>query len=149
MAEPSPGYEARNREQTRRLTSLRRLDETALRRPVGEHWTVAVALAHIQYWDARALGALEAWRRHGIPLTLWRSDEAVVNDLRLDLWRALPPREALEQAIVTANALDGVIEVLTPAETTAVAALRPSVLERASHRDDHLSEIDEVLRRMA
>src|SRR2546425_12521625 len=31
-----------------------------LRRPVGEPWTVAVALAHIQYWDGRVAGALEA-----------------------------------------------------------------------------------------
>jgi hypothetical protein len=51
-------------------------------RPVGEHWTVAVALAHIQYWDGRGLGAIEAWKRHGVPLALWRNNEAAVNDLR-------------------------------------------------------------------
>jgi hypothetical protein len=59
--------------------------------------TVAIALAHMQYWDGRAVGAIEAWRRHGLPLTLWTNDEAVVNDKRLPLWRGLAPREALEQ----------------------------------------------------
>ena len=99
------GYNERNREQTRRLKALRRLCDEDLRRPVGEHWTVGIALAHIQYWDGRAVGALEAWRRHNLPLTLWTNGEGVVNDVRLPVWREMAPDEALEQAIVTAEVL--------------------------------------------
>ena len=55
---------------------LTHLKAQRLRRPVGEHLTVAIALAHIQYWDGRAVGALEAWRRHNLPLTLWTNGEA-------------------------------------------------------------------------
>ena len=147
MNPPDTSYNERNREQTERLKTLRRLSDAELSRPVGEHWTVAVALAHIQYWDGRGLGAIEAWKRHRVPLTLWRNNEAAVNDLRLDLWRAIPPRQALEQAIVTAEALDRVLAALTPTEIEAVAAQRYRVLERALHRDLHLDEIAQALLR--
>jgi hypothetical protein len=138
-------YNERNRVQTQRLKGLRRLSDEELRRPVGQHWTVAIALAHMQYWDGRAVGAIEAWRRHGLPLTLWTNDEAVVNDMRLPLWRGLAPREALEQAIETAEVLDRVVQDLSPAEAEAVAAERYRVLDRSLHRSEHLDEIDGAL----
>ena len=138
-------YNERNRVQTQRLKGLHRLSDADLRRPVGQHWTVAIALAHMQYWDGRAVGAIEAWRRHGLPLTLWTNDEAVVNDMRLPLWRGLAPREALEQAIKTAEVLDRVVQDLSPAEAEAVAAERYRVLDRSLHRSEHLDEIDGAL----
>jgi hypothetical protein len=131
-------YNERNRAQTERLRSLRRLSDEDLRRPVGEHWTVAVALAHIQYWDGRTVGALEAWRRYGLLLTLYIGSEAVVNDLLLPFWRELAPREVLEQAIKTAEVLDRIVADLTPVE--AEAAYR--VLDHSLHRSNHLDEVD-------
>jgi hypothetical protein len=141
-------YNQRNVEQTERLKSLRRLSDADLARPMGEHWTVAVALAHVQYWDSRGLGAVEVWKRHGVPLVFWQTPEGMaVNDLRLELWRAIPPRDALEHAIATAEALDRVVAALTPDEAEAVAAERQSVLQRWWHRGEHLTEIAEVLAR--
>ena len=139
------GYNERNRMQTQRLKDLRRLSDEDLRLPVGEHWTVAIALAHIQYWDGRAVGALEAWRRHGIPLTLWTNGEGVINDVLLPVWGGLPPREALEQAIKTAEVLDDIVEDLRPEEAEAVAAQRYRVLDRSMHRGEHLDEVDAAL----
>ena len=118
------GYNERNREQTRRLKALRRLCDEDLRRPDGEHWTVGIAQAHIQYWDGRAVGALEAWRRHNLPLTLWTNGERVVNDVRLPVWREMAPDEALEQAIVTADVLDRIVENLSSTEAEVVSAQR-------------------------
>ena len=138
-------YNERNRAQSERLRSLRRLSDDDLHRPVGEHWTVAVALAHIQYWDGRAVGALEAWRRHGLLLTLWIDSEAVVNDLRLPAWRELAPREVLEQAIKTAEVLDRIVADLTTVEAEAVAAQRYRVLDRSLHRSEHIDEVDRAL----
>ena len=139
------GYNERNRVQTRRLRELRRLSDEDLLRPVGEHWNVGIALAHIQYWDGRAVGAIEAWRRHGLPLTLWTDGEGVINDVRLPVWREVPPREALEQAIRTAGALDRIVEDLSPEEAEAVAAQRYRVLDRSAHRSEHLDEIEAAL----
>ena len=138
-------YNERNRAQTQRLKDLRGLSDEDLRRPVGDHWTVAIALAHIQYWDGRGVGALEAWRRHGLPLTLWANGEEVVNDLRLPLWSEVAPREALEQAITTAEVLDRIVEELSLSESEAVAAQRYRVLDRSLHRSEHLDEVDRAL----
>ncbi len=138
-------YNDRNRVQTQRLKDLRRLSEADLHRPVGDHWTVAVALAHIEYWDGRAIGALEAWRRHGLQLTLWTNDEAVVNDIRLRFWRELSPTEVLEQAIKTAEVLDRIVAELGPGEAEVVAAQRYRVLDRSLHRSQHLDEVDRAL----
>ncbi len=149
-------YVERNRAQTERLKGLRRLSYVELGHPVGEHWTVAVALAHLGYWDGRALGAIEAWRRYGTRLEFWggvetvvqgiRLDEAVVNDLRLGVWRTIPPRDALEQAIRAAEALDQVVADPTPAEAEVVASQRYRVLDRSLHRSEHLDEIEQALR---
>jgi hypothetical protein len=139
-------YNERNRVQTQRLIGLRRLSDEDLRRPVSEHWTVAVALAHLQYWDGRAVGTLEAWRRHGLPLTLWTDREGtVVNDVRLPFWRELASREALERAIKTAEVLDRILADLSPAEAEVVAAQRYRVLDRSIHRSEHLDEVDRAL----
>ena len=139
------GYNERNRLQTRRLRELCRLGDEDLLRPVGEHWTVAVALAHIQYWDGRAVGALEAWRCHGLPLTLWTDGEGVVNDVLLPVWGECAPREALEQAIRTAAVLDLIVEDLSPEEAEVVSAQRYRVLDRSMHRSEHLDEVDKAL----
>jgi hypothetical protein len=138
-------YNERNRVQTERLKALRRLSDEELGRAVGAHWTVGVALAHIQYWDGRAVGALEAWRRHGILLTLWIDSEAVVNDLRLPFWLAQVPRTALEQAITTAEVLDRIVADLSPDEAEAVATQRYRVVDRSLHRSQHLDEIERAL----
>ena len=138
-------YNERNRAQTQRLKDLRGLSDEDLGRPVGEHWTVAVALAHIQYWDGRTVGALEAWRRHGLPLTVSVEGEDVVNDLRLPIWSELAPRVALEQAIKTAEVLDRIVEDLSPAQAEAVAAGRYRMLDRSLHRSEHLDEVDRAL----
>ena len=69
----------------------------------------------------------------------------MVNDARLPVWREQPPREALEQAIRTAEVLDRIVADLSPAEAEAVAAQRYRVLDRSLHRSEHLDEIDRVL----
>ncbi len=136
------GYNERNWLQTRRLKDLHRLSDEDLQCAVGEHWTVGIALAHIQYWDGRAVGAIEAWRRHGLPLTLWTDGEGVINDVLLPVWGECAPREALEQAIRTAAVLDRIVEDLSPEEAEVVSAQRYRVLYRSMHRSEHLDEID-------
>jgi hypothetical protein len=141
-----PSYDAKNRAQTERLKRLRSCSDEQLLQPVSDQWTVAIVLAHLQYLDGRALGAIEAWRRYGTPLNLWTDAEAfVTNDLRTPLWREAVPREALEQAIRTAERLDDVLADLTAAEQVSVAGERVRVLHRFLHRGDHLDDIERAL----
>jgi hypothetical protein len=138
-------YIERNRRQTLRLQALTACSDEQPAQPLGEHWTVGVALAHLGYWDLRGVGALEAWRRHGLPLVFWRGPEGV-NDARLPVWRAMAPREALDQAIRIAEALDALIASLSDAEAAVVAAQYERMLERGRHRGEHLAEIEHALR---
>ena len=44
----------RNRASTDRIRALAaRLSDVEMQHPVGEHWTVAIALAHLAFWDRR------------------------------------------------------------------------------------------------
>ena len=49
-----------NRASTARIRTLAALPDDALRVPVGEHWTVAITLAHLAFWDRRVLAVLWA-----------------------------------------------------------------------------------------
>ena len=96
--------------------------------------------------DGRAVGAIEAWRRHGLTLTLWTNGEGVVNDVLLPLWSELSPRGALEQAIKTAEVLDRIVEDLSSDEANVVSAQRlPRIGPIPMHRSEHLDEIDTSL----
>jgi hypothetical protein len=129
------------REQLRVLAGM---SDTALRRPVDERWTVAAKLAHLAYWEGRQVGALEAWRRHGITPVWWTVEEAhVVNALRLPLWLAIQPKIAAEQALRAVEALD---QVMTELSGELLAHLPWQWQEPALHRGEHLDEIERALK---
>ena len=47
---------ALNRASTERIRALAaRLSDEEMQHPVGEHWTVAIALAHLAFWDRRVM----------------------------------------------------------------------------------------------
>ena len=56
-----------NRASTRRIRDLaRRLSDEEMLQPVGEHWTVAIALAYLAFWDRRVLHVLDQAGRHSM-----------------------------------------------------------------------------------
>src|SRR5689334_5363234 len=91
-----------NRASTERIRALaNRLTDAEMQRPVGQHWTPAIVLAHIAFWDRRVMYVLDMTERDGklfIP-----EIDIFVNDLSLPLWAAIPPREAARIAIETAE----------------------------------------------
>src|SRR5512136_3154523 len=99
----------RNRASTNRIRALvARLTDEEMRQPVGEHWTVAIALAHLAFWDRRVMYVLDMSERDGklfIP-----EIDIFVNDLSLPLWAAIPPRAAAQIAIETSETLDKRLE---------------------------------------
>jgi hypothetical protein len=136
----------RNRASTDRIRALAAgLTDEELQQPVGEHWTVAIALAHLAFWDRRVLDVLERAEREG-KLSVPEIDIAV-NDLSLPLWAAIPPREAARLAIEAAEALDRRLEGTPPALLAELHAHRERWVVRALHRDEHLDEVEGVLRR--
>ena len=135
----------RNRASTNRIRALvERLTDEELQHPVGEHWTVAIALAHLAFWDRRVMYALDMTERDGkvfIP-----EIDIFVNDLSLPLWAAIPPRQTARIAIETAEALDQRLENFTPALLEEIYTYNKRWVVRALHRGEHLDEVDAALK---
>ncbi len=137
-------FSERNRTSTERIRALAaRLTDDDLSRPVGEHWTVAVALAHIAFWDRRVLAALDATERRG-KLTYPPIDFSV-NDLLLPFWAAMPPKEAVRLAIESAERVDERLAGFPPALLDELYADDPRWVVRALHRNPHLDEGEAAL----
>jgi hypothetical protein len=135
----------RNRAATHRIRTLvAQLSEQDLQHPVGEHWTVAITLAHLAFWDRRVLLGLDAIEREGklnIPVI-----DLSVNDLSLPLWAAIPPRAAANIAVESAAALDERLANFPPTLLDELYRHNQRWVERALHRDAHLDEIEATLK---
>lgn len=131
----------KNRAATERIRQLASsLSDDQLARPVGEHWTVAIALVHLAFWDRRVLALVEQLERNGqinAP-----SIDLSVNDLSLPIWAAVPPRAALRLALQSADELDRRLAGLSDPHLEALAAGNAFWVDRARHRTLHLDEIE-------
>ncbi len=134
----------RNRAATDRMRALaERLSDEELQHPVGEHWTVGIALAHLAFWDQRVLYALNLCE-HDEQLVIPQID-LVVNDMSLPFWAAIPPREAGRLAIEIAETLDQRLLHLSADLLEKVYAYNERWIVRAIHRNSHLDEIEAAL----
>lgn len=139
-------YVELNRASTARMRALvARLSDEELQQPVGEHWTVAITLAHLAFWDRRVMQMLEETERDG-KLFLFEIDIRV-NDISLPLLAAIPPRAAAELAVETAQALDARLAGFPPELLAEIHAYNPRWVIRALHRNDHLNDVDAALRK--
>ncbi len=139
-------FAERNRASTSRMRELvARLSDEELGHPVGQDWTVSIALAHLAFWDRRLLYGLEMTEREG-KLSFPEIDVAV-NDILLPQWAAIPPRQAARLAVEIAEALDKRLESFPPALLEQVYARNERWVIRSLHRTDHLDEVDAALRR--
>ncbi len=138
-------YRELNRASTERIRALAgRLSDEEMRRPVGEHWTVGVAFAHLAFWDRRVMYVLDRTEQAGklfVP-----EIDIYVNDLSLPLWAAIPPREAARLAIENAAALDERLEQFPQPLLEKLYAHNKRWVVRAHHRNEHLDEVEAALR---
>lgn len=133
-----------NHASTARLRALADgLSDDELGHPVGEHWTVAIALVHLAFWDRRVLHLLDLVERGGV--SEFPVIDVSVNDLSLPFWAALPAREAIRIAVETSDALDLRLEALLPHLLEVVFAGNPRWVMRDAHRNAHLDEIESAL----
>ena len=131
-----------NAAQTRRLEALvARLSDADLARDLGEGWTVAVALAHLAFWDRRAVYGLRRWAADGTPVNA--DDDHILNEALVAQWRALPARRAAELAVEAARAVTAAVEGLSEQVASDVVARGLDwLLHRARHRRDHIEQIE-------
>lgn len=134
-----------NRKATARMRALAaRLTDQELKTPVGEHWTVAIVFAHLAFTDRRARWILDATEREGKVIN--PEYNIFVNDIALPFWAAMPPRQAADLAIETADGVDKRLEAYPSGLLELVHAEYPRYVFRALHRNEHLDEAEAALR---
>jgi hypothetical protein len=138
-------YISENAAEREHLSSLaNRLTDEELARPLDAGWTVSAVLAHLAFWDHRALVLIKKWEKEGIgPSPI---DTDIVNEATRLHCLAIPPRTAAELAISCAQNIDQAIERISPAMAADIERIGKTVrLNRADHRRDHLGQIEKAL----
>ncbi len=139
---------ARERDRLRSLVV--RLTDEQLNALVNEHWTVAGVLGHVAFWDGRAL-FLAGKLVNRVAFTA--SDEEPedvdwINDANRLLIHAIAPRQLADLALRVAEETDAAVASLPPdlaARTYPADPTSPLNAVRASHRAEHLDEIEAAL----
>lgn len=137
--------EENSRERERLRSLVDRLTDEELSLSLGGGWTIAVALAHLAFWDYRSLCLLRKWKAsgkvEGSPI-----DIDVSNDSLLPTWLALPPRAAADLAVSSAEAIDRELEAAPPDLVAQIESLGGKFrLYRSIHRKMHIDQIEDVL----
>jgi hypothetical protein len=143
-------FVAENDAERERLRSLiRRLGDDGLRRPMPAGWTVAAVLAHVGFWDARAIYWLDKYAEGVEPTPYEPENTEAVNESAKPLCLALPPRDAAKLALRLAEEADGKVKALSDAMLAKIEATGgpPFNLSRAIHRKEHLDDIEFAMSR--
>ena len=138
-------YLSENAAEREHLSSLaNRLTDEELARPLEAGWTVSAVLAHLAFWDQRALVLIQKWEKEGIGPSPMDTD--IVSEATRLLCLAIPPRAAAELAISCAQNIDQAIERISPEMAADIERIGKTVrLNRANHRRDHLGQIEKAL----
>ncbi len=139
--------EQNTRERERLRALVARLGDDELRSPVNEQWTVAGALGHIAFWDAWAL-VLAGKVERGLPFSSSDAepeDVDTINDATLALIDAIEPRDVARLAVRLAEETDRRVASLPPDQMFPNDADSPLNAVRASHRGEHLDDIEAAL----
>jgi hypothetical protein len=135
-------------ENARELGRLRelvdRLTDEDLHAPVYEDWTAAGILAHIAFWDARAL-VLGRKLERGAPFSpsdAEPEDVDWINDAARLLIEAIEPRRAAALAVRLATEVDDLMASLPPERMWPQDPDSPVNPLRADHRSEHLDQLE-------
>lgn len=132
-----------NAEQLSRLEDLAQRDAD-LTKDLGEGWTAGVALAHMAFWDRRAVGLLRLWDGEGrLPDSIYEDE---LNEALLPGWQAIDPPKALQLAVDAARSVNAAVEALDGDKAAAIMMMgNQFMLARGSHRMEHLDQIEQAL----
>ena len=135
------------RERARLKSLVARLTDAQLSQSIDDRWTIAVALAHLAFWDQRSLCLMRKWKLSGVAAC--PIDFDLTNDSLLPLWQALSPRVAANLAVSSAEKIDRELEAAPSDLISAIEKLGDRFrLYRSEHRKLHLDEMEEVLKRL-
>jgi hypothetical protein len=140
--------EQNTRERERMRALVERFDEEALGLAVNEYWTVAGVLGHIAFWDARILSLADKLERGEpfLPSDTEPEDVDWINDASRPLIHAVPPVELARLSLRIAEETDARVATLPTDRLYPADPDSPLYAVRASHRGEHLDEVETALR---
>jgi hypothetical protein len=114
----------------------------AVRLPNG--WTVAGALGHLAFWDRQRLCLMRRWADGEECSGAY--DGEVFNEALQPLLELIPPEQAATAAVQAAREVDALLLEVSD-EVVATALARPNApnLDRGSHREYHLDQVEQAL----
>ncbi len=135
-----------NENATKRLEQLvNKLTDCELSHPMAAGWTVSSVLAHLAFWDIRAATLINKWKQSGVEYSSLDTD--VINEVTRVIFNGLSPRVAANITIENARILDRLIRDLDPEFIEKIKTDGRNVrLERFIHREEHMDEIEKVLK---
>ena len=140
---PTDNRSSANTNSTDRLRDLvARLGDDDINRDLGGGWTVGFALAHLAFWDARQVAALNRFANgDGFP-----SEDYATNAALEAIASTFNPATIGAGAVTASEQLDAVVQSLTSEQ---LGELREAGLsyavERAPHREEHMRQIEAAL----
>jgi len=142
---PDFDFVAKNNTERKNLVAFARgLSAEDLRHPMPAGWTVSAVLAHLAFWDLRALTLLQKWQNEAVTPSPIDTDE--VNEATRKLCLAIEGPAAVELACSAAETVDQAIAQLSPEMVKSIQTNATNVrLERAAHRRLHIGEIQQAL----
>jgi hypothetical protein len=138
-------FVAENARQRQRLLSLvSRLTDQELCLRLSSGLTIAATLAHLAFWDQRALILLRRWKQFGVgPSPI---DIDATNDALAPFLTALLPQTAADLALSIAEEIDRELEQAPDRLIQDIYGLEGKFkLRRSEHRREHLDEIEAFL----
>ena len=129
-----------NAEATTRLANLvERLDVGDLERSLGGGWTVAFALVHLAFWDARQVAALQVYTGGGA----FPDEDETVNPTLEAVAAMFDPAAAGPAAVEAAGAVDATAAALSAEQRSALReAGQEYAFRRWPHREEHIAQIE-------
>jgi hypothetical protein len=140
----SRDYIATNQASFERLQALvDRASDEDLSKEFDWGWTVAVALAHVAFFDRRVSRLIERWEKEGYGESPY--DAHAINDAMLPAWLLIPVRDAAAEAIAAATEADAAVARISDDLLKQIVNGGVASVNRANHRIMHLDDIDALL----
>jgi len=145
MASMSNKYSADNAASRGKLEALvGRLTDRDITRAAQHGWTVGGVLAHLAFYDYRAVVLLERWKTNAIAPS--PNDVDTINDSLKPIANAVAPAEIRRVVVEAARAADAAIDALDPGFLARVESEGTAVrLNRAQHRSHHLEQVEKAM----
>jgi len=117
-------------------------DQLKTTMPAG--WDVLSVLAHVVFWDIRALTLIEKWESGEIKVS--EVDTDVINEVTRPIFLTLDLAKAIAMIIDYSKMIDEKIDSLSPEFIARIEAEGKNVhLNRSKHRRMHIDEIKQIL----